>query len=269
MQDEDLERYFYTREIDGSPQKLARMRITSKGHGLLSTGTHDPVTLRQINFSEGEICEGPAENLAIYEERGIAVRVPPPTRESAAGGVERGTRESFSSPACGGGGPTRSVGTEGGPPSPQDRDAIARLAARSLRDEKTGCLVWQGSRANGGYGQITYQRRHFTTHRLSWIAHRGEIPPNRYVCHACDNPGCVAIEHLFLGTPSENYRDMRKKRRVRYNAKLTIEDVAKIRERLATGEAATAIAKDFTVNAEQILKIKSGLAWRDIEPPSP
>ena len=255
MQDEDLERFFYTREIDGRPQRLARMRITKKGHGLLSTGTHDPVTLRQINFSEGEICEGPAENLVLYEARGLAVRVPPPDpRPQGAGEIKTNS-------------PHLAGAARDGESTQVDEAAVARLAARSLRDEKTGCLVWQGSRANGGYGQITYQRRHFTTHRLSWIAHRGEIPPNRYVCHACDNPTCIAIEHLFLGTPSENYRDMRTKRRVRYNAKLTVEDVAKIKERLATGEAATAIATDFTVNAEQILKIKSGLAWRDPPPP--
>jgi len=146
-----------------------------------------------------------------------------------------------------------------------DHEAIARLAARAVRDEKTGCLVWQGSKVNGGYGQITYRRALLRTHRLAWVAQRGPVPPGQYVCHACDNPSCVAIEHLFLGTPREHYRDMRKKGRLKYNAKLAPEQVSEIKRRFATGESAVVIAKDYAVRYDQILAIKNGRAWRDAE----
>jgi hypothetical protein len=90
------------------------------------------------------------------------------------------------------------------------------------------------------------------------------VPANTYVCHACDNPACIAIEHLFLGTPQDNYRDMRRKGRSRYNSKLETQEVAAIKRRLAQGEPAVAIAKDYAVRYDQILNIKRGVAWREV-----
>lgn len=35
----------------------------------------------------------------------------------------------------------------------------------------------------------------------------GPIPPGMFVCHRCDNPRCIRLDHLFLGTDSDNQRD--------------------------------------------------------------
>src|SRR5258706_16175052 len=102
------------------------------------------------------------------------------------------------------------------------------------------------------------------THRLAWSAQHGEIPKENYVCHRCDNPDCIAIEHLFLGTPGENYANMRDKGRSRYNAKLSREEVAAIRRRIGAGETAVAGARDYQVNYDQIIAINHGHAWRDL-----
>jgi hypothetical protein len=50
-------------------------------------------------------------------------------------------------------------------------------------------------------------------HRLAWEKANGPIPAGMYVCHTCDVPACVNVEHLFLGTQSDNMKDMAAKGR--------------------------------------------------------
>jgi HNH endonuclease/Homeodomain-like domain len=44
-------------------------------------------------------------------------------------------------------------------------------------------------------------------HRVVWELYNGPAPAGMFVCHKCDNPRCVYIEHLFLGTPQDNMTD--------------------------------------------------------------
>ena len=73
----------------------------------------------------------------------------------------------------------------------------------------TQCWKSLGSISTGGYGQITIDRVHYHTHRLSWWLHNGmpEILSNQQVGHKCDNPTCCNPEHLELITPSKNAKD--------------------------------------------------------------
>ena len=77
------------------------------------------------------------------------------------------------------------------------------------------CLVWQGAKNTRGYGFISIGARLFRVHRLIWQLSYGDVPQGLNVLHKCDNPPCIKLEHLFLGTPKDNTRDAMLKGRFR------------------------------------------------------
>jgi hypothetical protein len=121
----------------------------------------------------------------------------------------------------------------------------------------------------GSGGSRTVGAATLRAHRLSWeLAHPGEgIPKGVFVCHACDNPTCVRPDHLFLGTPLENNRDMVRKGRQQRSersgrAKLQWPHVRAIRERYATGGVTQQqLADEYGVTVGAISLIVRRLAW--------
>jgi len=82
-----------------------------------------------------------------------------------------------------------------------------RLFAKTVQLEND-CVQWVGSTNPNGYGQIGYEGKICTTHRLSWILANGEIPNGLWVLHKCDFRACINPDHLFLGTARDNTDDM-------------------------------------------------------------
>lgn len=84
------------------------------------------------------------------------------------------------------------------------------LLMRRVRAEGA-CLVVTGARNANGYGMASLSRGAHGTrlaHRVVWEHHNGPIPPGLLVMHTCDNPPCVDLTHLRLGTHAENSQDM-------------------------------------------------------------
>jgi hypothetical protein len=100
----------------------------------------------------------------------------------------------------------------------EDADRPRVLERFWLQVVKTdGCWLWTGAIDSNGYGKFALPRpwRRVAAHRVSFALHNGELEPGKFVCHACDNPPCVRPDHLFLGTQSDNMRDMLRKGRGR------------------------------------------------------
>jgi len=83
--------------------------------------------------------------------------------------------------------------------------------------EKTGeetCWKWKGYKNRQGYGRIGIGPSEcVNAHRVSWVIHKGPIPPKMFVCHKCDNPECTNPKHLFIGSRQDNTNDMMLKKR--------------------------------------------------------
>jgi hypothetical protein len=149
-----------------------------------------------------------------------------------------------------------------------DPAAAALLKSRVRENPETKCLEWYSSRTGKRTkGSITYRGVKILAHRLNYIAHYGPIAEGLVVCHRCDNPSCIAIDHLFAGTQQENIADMWKKGRARWGlAKLWSDEVAEIKRRLGAGESIAAIARQKKVSYSLVLQIKHGRTWRNVRP---
>jgi HNH endonuclease len=103
-------------------------------------------------------------------------------------------------------------------------------------------------------------------HRVSWMIHRGQIPNGICVLHKCDTPCCVNPDHLFLGTRTDNQKDMVRKGRScvgekQGRSKLTKDQVVEIRK---SSESPTKIARRYGVHPTHIGAIRRGLFWKHV-----
>lgn len=72
------------------------------------------------------------------------------------------------------------------------------------------------ARSQSGYAMMKFEGSTRGCHRISWMVHHGDIPEELWVLHRCDNPLCIRIDHLFLGTALDNSKDMKIKKRDNY-----------------------------------------------------
>lgn len=142
----------------------------------------------------------------------------------------------------------------------------------------TPCWVWIDTFADARYGGFGANKRQYLSHRFSYELHYGAIPKGMQVLHKCDIKPCVRPDHLFLGTQSDNIRDMYKKGRYvekrprdygpkgenHHKAKLTTQQVLEIRELHKSGISQKEIASRYETGETNIWFIVHNLSWKHI-----
>ncbi len=130
--------------------------------------------------------------------------------------------------------------------------------------KKDGCWDWNATKNKAGYGSMLHRHKLIKSHRASYMIYNGEIPPSTFVLHSCDNPSCSNPQHLFLGSNTDNMRDMAKKGRNKPRATLTQDQVLEVRKLLDLGVPSARIGRDFGVSDVAIHYIKHRKSWKNV-----
>lgn len=129
----------------------------------------------------------------------------------------------------------------------------------------TDCWLWTGAIDKNGYGISAIKQRKISAHRVSYLLHYGEIPPNLYVLHTCHNPSCVNPNHLKIGTQKDNIQDQinigTHVGKNRSAAKLTENDVQYIR---TSSKSYIDIAKELSVSKHCIWDVLNYRSWKHV-----
>jgi hypothetical protein len=145
-----------------------------------------------------------------------------------------------------------------------------RFEAKYIPEPNTGCWLWTAVCTEKGYGKFRADNRKIArAHRVSYELYIGDIPKGMFVCHKCDNPGCVNPDHLFIGTAADNTNDMMKKGRGVFlkgerhgRARFSEDDIVAIR---ADTRSQIEIAKEYGVHESTISHIKTRRTWSHVK----
>ncbi|GAB4165592.1 MAG: hypothetical protein Tsb006_5100 [Rickettsiaceae bacterium] len=162
--------------------------------------------------------------------------------------------------------------------SKRTQGSLAERFARYVFLSDNECWRWLGAKNDRGYGVIgngTRCQGISKAHRVSYeIFYFTKLSKTKFICHACDNPGCVNPKHLFVCTQADNVADMIAKDRnspppIRRGeaasfAKLTEPQIRQIRQLSKTGTSSSKIAKTFAVSKTTILQIVNHKSWRHV-----
>jgi hypothetical protein len=156
-----------------------------------------------------------------------------------------------------------------------------------------GCSEWRGASNGFGHGFVRYairpgEHRPMHLHRLAMEVQIGRIlAPGECVLHICDNPRCVTLSHLYIGTQMDNIRDMVTRGRARGpykpeskrqreswargertgNAKLTSELVRQIRDLyIPRSFGPRRIARRLGLPHCAVRDVVYGKTWNHVQP---
>lgn len=81
---------------------------------------------------------------------------------------------------------------------------VERLQRHCMPVTESGCWLWTGSEDMKGYGQLTFNKKHYRAYRFSYEIFKGTIPAGMTLDHLCRVRLCVNPDHMEVVTNKEN-----------------------------------------------------------------
>jgi hypothetical protein len=145
-------------------------------------------------------------------------------------------------------------------------DLLPERLSSKIMVRANGCWEWTAATDDGGYGVVgrgTREEGQLKAHNLVFEAiTNGPCPAGLEPDHICENTSCVNPHHLDWVTHAENSRRGKK-------AKLTNEDVEKIRQLAADGVAYATIAEQFGTSPAYVGHVVKERRWKQPKTPAP
>jgi hypothetical protein len=86
-----------------------------------------------------------------------------------------------------------------------------------VHETPDGCWNWLGAvHPKSGHARFRLPNKTVYAYRWFWEHIIGPIPVDKQICHTCDNPKCVRLMHMYLGTPKSNSDDKFDRNRQRF-----------------------------------------------------
>jgi hypothetical protein len=134
-----------------------------------------------------------------------------------------------------------------------------------------GCHLCTSHKSKrSGYPRIDRNGKDQNLVRYLWEEKYGKSPKNQQVCHKCDNPACININHIFFGTQKENIADMIQKNRnlkgeKNPGAKLTEDLVRFIRSKRFFPDEKAEFCKIHKISLSTFYNIEKGKKWKHVK----
>lgn len=147
-----------------------------------------------------------------------------------------------------------------------------RFFEKLAKDDATGCWNWLAAKTDVGYGMMSRgngSNLPILAHRAAYEHFKGPIPPGVLVLHSCDNRRCVNPDHLHLGSPADNSREMAERNRSTRankhpNRKLSADMIPLIRDLSKEGVTYKVIAAMCGVTEQAIGSVVRGVNWPSV-----